>query len=125
TGANILIPGLVIGGSGPLRVLVRAVGPGLTQFGVPGVLQRPSLSVFSGQRSILSNTGWTSEGRKGDLEGAFLYAGAFPLADGSGDSAAVITLNPGAYTIQVSGVGGTTGEVLVEVYTFSALLNGL
>ena len=44
-------------------------------------------------------------------------AGAFPLASGSRDSAVVVTLSPGAYTAVVSGVGGTTGTALVEIYT--------
>ena len=42
--------------------------------------------------------------------------GAFPLADGSRDSALLVTLMPGAYTIQVAGANGATGIALVEVY---------
>jgi hypothetical protein len=42
--------------------------------------------------------------------------GAFPLNANSKDSALVLQLNPGAYTVQVTGGGGTTGAVLVEVY---------
>jgi hypothetical protein len=123
TGDNILIAGLVIRGTGPAQVLVRAIGPGLTPFGVSGLLARPSLSILSRTTSatILTNEGWTSGGLKGDLEGAALYAGAFPIADGSADSAAVMVLDPGDYTIQISGVGGTTGMALVEVYTFNPL----
>ena len=116
TGANILIPGIVVGGTGRLRLLVRAVGPGLVQFGVPGVLARPTLAVYSGQTLSRTNTGWTSDGLKADLESAARAVGAFPLADGSADCAALLSVNPGNYTLQVSGVGGTTGEVLVEVY---------
>jgi hypothetical protein len=41
---------------------------------------------------------------------------AFPLPGTSLDSAMVATVEPGNYTIQVSGVGGTTGEALVEIY---------
>ena len=42
--------------------------------------------------------------------------GLSPLAIGSGDSAILTTLAPGGYTAQVSGVGGTTGVALVEIY---------
>jgi outer membrane protein assembly factor BamB len=116
TGDNVLIAGLAIGGNGPLRVLVRAVGPGLAAFGVTGVLTRPVLTVYSGQTAIRQNVGWTSDGYKADLVAATQAVGDFPLADGSADCAVLITLDRGAYTIQVSGVGGTTGVALVEVY---------
>jgi hypothetical protein len=118
TGDNILIPGLVVGGSDPLRVLVRVVGPGLTAFGVDGALARPTMSVFFGAKGnlMLTNTGWSVGVLKGDIAGAAVVVGAFPLADGSTDCAALMTLSSGAYTIQVSGVGSTTGEALVEVY---------
>jgi hypothetical protein len=53
---------------------------------------------------------------KNDLTIAARAAGAFPLAEGSADCAAVITVDPGQYTIQVSGVGNATGVALVEIY---------
>ena len=117
TGANVLIAGLVISGGGSMNVLVRAVGPGLAGFDVAGVLARPTLTVFaSNGNPIRSNTGWTSEGLKGDLAGAARRAGAFAFAEGSADCAALLSLGSGNYTIKVSGLGGTTGEALVEVY---------
>jgi hypothetical protein len=115
-GEDVLIPGLAIGGNGPLRVLVRAVGPGLAAYGVAGALARPVLTVYSGQTVIRQNIGWTSDGYKADLAGAAQAVGDFALTDGSADCAVLLTLDRGAYTIQVSGVGGTTGEALVEVY---------
>ncbi|HUR56078.1 MAG TPA: PQQ-binding-like beta-propeller repeat protein [Opitutaceae bacterium] len=111
-----LVPGLVVGGTEPVRVLIRAVGPGLQQFGVPGVLARPSMRVFSEQTVIRSNTGWTTDGQKGDLAGAAKLSGAFPLVDGSADSAVLVALPPGRHTVQISGAGSASGEVLVEVY---------
>jgi hypothetical protein len=116
TGDNVLIPGVVVGGTGTVRLLVRAVGPGLTQFGVSGVLARPTLTVFSGSQMLASNTGWTSQGLKGDLIAAAERVGAFTLADNSADCALILEATAGTYTIQVSGVGNTTGEALVEIY---------
>jgi hypothetical protein len=46
--------------------------------------------------------------------------GAFALASGSADSALVITLPAGSYTVQLSGLGSATGTALVEVYQISA-----
>ena len=114
TGDNILIAGLVIGGTGKLRVLIRGIGPGLIPYGVTGVVSRPTISVYRKSEVIGTNTGWYSGGIKGDLAATAGMVGAFPLT--SIDSALVITLEPGAYTCQVSGVGGTTGEGMVEVY---------
>ncbi len=116
TGDKILIPGLVIGGSDPVRVLVRAVGPGLSGFGVTGALARPSMTVFAGPTQRLTNTGWSAGVQKADIAAAAASVGAFPLVEGSADCAALLSLTSGSYTIQVSGVGNTTGEALVEVY---------
>jgi hypothetical protein len=42
--------------------------------------------------------------------------GAFPLLAGSKDAALLLTLEPGTYNVEVTGVGGTTGIAIVEVY---------
>ena len=55
------------------------------------------------------------EWRASSKDIAMLSLGAFAFAAGSSDSALLINLTPGAYTAQVSGVGGTTGVALVEV----------
>jgi hypothetical protein len=115
-GENVLIVGLVVGGTHPTRILVRAVGSGLAGFGVPGVLARPSMSVFRNRDLLRSNTGWTTEGLAYDLAVAAESVAAFPLAEESSDCAMILVVDPGLYTIQVSGVGGTTGEALVETY---------
>lgn len=111
TGDNIVIAGFVIGGATDVRVLIRAVGPGLTGFGVGGVLADPKLEVYRGSAKIAENDNWGAT-----AGGTFTSVGAFPLAAGSPDAALVATLSPGAYSAQVSGVGGTTGVALVEVY---------
>lgn len=117
-GDNVLIPGLVVGGAGQLRVLVRAVGPTLGQsFGVPGVISHPVLVVYrKGGVRVAENSLWSINGRKGDIAGAAGLVGAFPLIEGNADSALVIALDPGEYTIQVSGEGGVQGVALVEIY---------
>ena len=121
TGGNILIPGFVIGGSGTEQLLVRADGPSLVQFGVTGVLARPSLSVFNGAgTSLATNTGWGASSNPSLIESTASAVGAFPFASGSADSAQLVNLAPGAYTMQVSGAGGTTGVSLAEVYVVPA-----
>ncbi len=120
TGDNTLTAGFVIGGFTARTVLIRAVGPGLDRFGVGGTLLNPKLEVFSGGAKIAENNDWDANA----LTPVFRAAGAFPLTASSADAALVATLEPGAYTVQVSGapVTGTPGDrsisgvTLIEVY---------
>jgi hypothetical protein len=96
--------------------LIRAIGPALTQFGVTGALQRPQLAVFTGSNEIARNVGWSTAADPAALSTAATQTGAFALASGSADSAVLLTLSAGNHTAQVSGLGGTTGVALVEVY---------
>jgi plastocyanin len=113
TGDNILIVGFVVAGTGSKQLLIRAVGPTLASYGVPGTLVDPQLGVFnSSGTQIASNDNWAST-----LSATFTTLGAFALNAGSKDAALVVTLQAGkAYSVQVSGVGGGTGEALAEIY---------
>lgn len=116
SGEAVLIPGFVVGGSGALRVLVRAAGPALAAFGVPGALADPTLTVFRNGVAVATNDNWSAAANSAEIAAAAASTGAFALPAGSRDAAVVITLAPGAYTAVVAGVGGTTGTALVEVY---------
>ena len=117
SGDGVLIAGFVIGGSAPKTVLIRGDGPSLSTYGVPGVLADPEITVFSGSTKLASNAGWgTGTSTAAQLSAAFAEVGAFPLAAGSKDSALLITLQPGAYTVEVTSVSNSTGVALVEVY---------
>jgi hypothetical protein len=106
--------GFVLGGSAPTKVLVRAIGPTLGSFGVPGTVPDPQLVLFNGASvKIGENNDW---GGTADLLGAFNAVGAFALPTTSKDAAIVAILSPGNYSVQVSGTAGTTGVALVEVY---------
>jgi sugar lactone lactonase YvrE len=123
TGSNVEIAGIVISGTAPVNVLVRAVGPALAQFGVGGVLAKPSLSVTDASgNTIATNTGWSSGSNASGVAGATAQVGAFALPSGSADCAVLLTLQPGSYTAVVSGVGGTSGVALVEAYQVPAVL---
>lgn len=112
TGDNILIAGFVIGGNAAKTLLLRGVGPRLAAFGVSGALVDPKLEVFNAANTrVAENDNWSAS-----IASTFAPVGAFDLTAGSRDSALLITLPPGLYTAQLSGIGGTTGEALVEVY---------
>jgi hypothetical protein len=118
-GGEMLVAGFSIVGLSGHLVLVRAVGPALARFGVEGVLADPKLEVFRGAAVLAANDNWSSQGEEGGataVETAAGRAGAFALERTSRDAALLLLLSPGSYTAQVSGVGGTTGVALVEVY---------
>jgi len=114
TGSNILIAGFVISGDTPETVLIRGIGPALSQFGVSGALATPQLVLYDADNNTLqTNSVW---GGKPALSQAFLQVGAFSLPAASADAAILVTLPPGAYTAEVSGVSGATGVGLAEIY---------
>jgi hypothetical protein len=117
TGGNILIAGFVVEGTQAATVLVRAVGPTLSSFNVAGFLANPVLTVFnSGDNPIATNTGWGTGTNPSQITSVGVSVGAFALTPGSADSALVLTLQPGNYSMQVAGANGATGIALAEVY---------
>ncbi len=112
-GGDILIAGFVIGGATAKTVLVRAIGPTLGGFGVSGALSDPKLELFAGAGKINENDNW---GGSAALSAAFASVAAFPLVATTRDAVLLVTLAPGGYTAQISGVNNTVGVALVEVY---------
>ena len=115
TAGNELLSGFSIAGTGDRTVLIRAVGPGLAGFGVTGTLAAPLLRLFDAAGNILlENNGWAGAAA---LAQAATVTGAFPLAPASADAAFLVTLVPGAYTLQVSDANGAAGGIaLAEIY---------
>lgn len=120
SGSEKTIAGLVITGEDSKSVLIRAIGPGLGDFGVSGVLSAPKLELFEGQTVIATNTGWSSADNAAEVVAAAASVGAFALDTGNADSVLLETLAPGAYTAAASGSDGGSGVVLIEVYDLSA-----
>ncbi len=109
TDDNVLIGGFIILGTEPKQVIVRAIGPALGSFGVPEPLANPILELHQPDNSIITNDNW-KDTQQTEIEATGL-APASEL-----ESAIVATLDPGAYTAIVRGVGGGTGVALVEAY---------
>jgi hypothetical protein len=110
-----LICGVVITGTESKRVLVRAVGPALTGFGVAGALTNPSLKIYNSEgQAILDNDDWIGA----QTAASFAQTGAFNLPEGSKDAALVTTLAPGAYTLHILS-SGPGGVALAEIYDAS------
>lgn len=124
TGEGALIAGFVVDAGAPKRILVRAIGPGLAAFGVPGALDDPVLTVkgttSSGIAATSTNDDWSTPDTNGliaaEIAAAAVTVGAFPLSPSSRDACLLLTLAPGNYTAQVTGKNSATGIALVEVY---------
>jgi uncharacterized delta-60 repeat protein len=116
--ANVLIAGFVVSGSSPKPVLLRAIGPALSSFGITGVVSAPRLRLYRGTDVIAENNGWGTILSLTELQSATTRVGAFSLPAGSKDSALLVTLDPGSYTIQASDPSGS-GIALCEIYDAS------
>jgi hypothetical protein len=119
TGDNVMIGGFMVEGTAPKRVIVRAIGPELTQYGVPNALGNPTLELHNSAGALIaSNDNWRTTIIGGIITTNqvrdILASGLVP-GDGR-DSAIIADLPAGNYTAIVRGVNSTTGVALVEVY---------
>jgi hypothetical protein len=119
TGDNVMIGGFIVQGTEPKRVIIRAIGPELTQYGVPHVLVNPTLELHDDTGALIAaNNNWATTIIGGvitsDQVTAIRDSGYAPT-DGR-ESAIIAELPVGNYTAIVRGVGNTTGVALAEVY---------
>src|SRR5438552_2560050 len=111
TGDDIMIGGFIIGGSVSKPVVIRVIGPSLSQFSVPNPLAHPYLELRDGNGNLLEpNDDWQQS-----PEAATIIADNLAPSSPK-ESAMAPTLAPGSYTALVKGVGGATGTALVEIY---------
>lgn len=113
--------GFNISGTERAALLIRGIGPTLRAFGVTDALAAPRLTVNRGTTVIASNEGWDkgTAANTALLASAAATVGAFQLSSGSADTAVHLQLDPGTYTVTIEALGGTTGEVLAEIYDVS------
>jgi GH35 family endo-1,4-beta-xylanase len=114
--AAVVIPSIYVDGANARTFLIRGIGPGLADYGVTNLLARPNIVVMSGQTPIAANDRWETAADPDALAAAMAKTGAFALKPGSADAALLVTLEPGPYTVLVSGIDGGTGNCLVEIY---------
>ncbi len=114
-----MIGGFIVQGTQPKLVIIRAIGPELTQFGVPNVLADPTLELHNRAGALIaSNDNWQTT-----ILGGIITQDQVPAIVASGraptdlrESAIIANLPAGNYTAIVRGVSNTTGVALVEVY---------
>jgi hypothetical protein len=118
TGTNVLIGGFSIDGVAPKRLLIRGAGPALSALNVSGAIATPYLQLIdtATQEVIRDNYTWQSGNDVALVTTAEQATGAFTFANGSSDSAMLVVLPPGTYTVILSGAQSATGTGLVEIY---------
>lgn len=109
TSDHILIGGIIIGGNVNKRVLIRGIGPSLSDKNVPTPLADPTIDIFQGDTKIGSNDNW-KDSQQADIQAT----GLAPTNDA--ESAFLVTLAPGNYTMVLRGKADGTGNALVEAY---------
>lgn len=116
-----LIVGFGVGGtgtSGNKPLLVRGVGPTLSQFGLSNVLADPVLTLFQSATTVATNDNWNGDTQ---VIARSRQVGAFTLASNQSlDSALALSSSPGAYTVQIKGNEDGTGTALAEIYDATA-----
>jgi hypothetical protein len=112
TGDNIGIGGFIITGNQSKQVLMRGIGPSLAQYGVANVLGDPIIELHDSTHAIATNDNWKDTQRS-----AIQASGLAPQNDL--ESAILMTLSPGSYTVFVQGTNQSSGVALVEVYDLS------
>jgi hypothetical protein len=106
------IGGFIITGTAPKHLLLRAIGPSLTQFGVPDALADPVLELHGpGAFVTIINNNW----RDDPVQEAAIIASGIPPTDNL-ESAIDAALAPGIYSAIIRGNGNTEGVALIEVY---------
>jgi hypothetical protein len=114
-GAWVLTAGFVLGGNGPLRILIRGLGPALAQFGLADAVSDPRLALYVGGLTtpLAENEDWAGGA---EVTEAARRVGAFALPASSRDAALVAVLEPGAYSVQLTTAVNATGTGMVEIY---------
>jgi hypothetical protein len=116
---NVMIGGFMVQGTEPKRVIIRAIGPELTKYGIPDALANPTLELHDSTGALIaSNNNWAST-----IIGGIITSNQVHEIQASGyapgdpfESAIIADLPAGNYTAVVRGVNNMTGVALVEVY---------
>ncbi|WP_404420331.1 glycosyl hydrolase family 28-related protein [Nibricoccus sp. IMCC34717] len=132
-GEGAMIVGFAIAGTGAKKLLVRASGPSLKKFGVPGTLSNPTFKIYSSATGdiVAQNDDWSATPLNTiAVQEAAKQVGAFAWSVGSKDAASIVLLPAGGYTVVVNGTGSESGVALAELYSLpdsdsGALLAGL
>src|SRR5262249_33695765 len=128
TGDNVMIGGFIIQGTIPTSVIIRAIGPELTQYGVPNPLADPTLELHDSTGALIASNDNGATTVIGGIitadQVAAIRASGFAPTDPR-ESAMIVTLEPGNYTAIVRGIDNTMGISLVDVEDLAGTTNSI
>ncbi|HEY0944186.1 MAG TPA: delta-60 repeat domain-containing protein [Opitutaceae bacterium] len=126
TGEGVFIGGFVLGGDEAHDVLVRGLGPELTKFGVTGPIPDPTLTLYNVASTVIaSNDDWATPvtldpaypaGTASEVADAMFVSGASSLATDAKDSALLLNMQPGLYTLHIGSKDGNAGVSMIEIF---------
>lgn len=121
SGSSTMIAGFVVGGAGAKKVLIRGIGPSLTERGVANAVADPRITLYRLGESdpIGSNDNWGQAANASEISIAAQQVGATPLGSSTADAAMLLELTQGVYTAHINSSGGSEGTALVEVFDVS------
>jgi hypothetical protein len=112
--------GFIVQGNTTKQVMIRAVGPTLSDYGIENPLPNPTLTIYKinpgGNQVVASNTNWNTASNSSSIASFASQVGAFPLSTSAVDSAVLTYLAPGTYTAVSQDQNGQAGVLLIEVY---------
>jgi hypothetical protein len=128
TGDNLMIGGFIVQGTQPKSVILRAIGPELSQYGIPNAMADPTLELHNATGAVIAkNDNWQTT-----IIGGIITSDQVQNIQNSGhapgaasESAIIASLPPGNYTAIVRGINNTTGVALVEAYDLSPSLHSI
>lgn len=122
SGDNVLITGITINDADDKWILFRGIGPTLADFDIADPLIDPVLTVFDETGEVVAqNTGWDTGSDSDEISDAMEEVGAFPLTSGSGDTALLLKLPVGRYSVHLDSANGSGGTGLAESYEIDEL----
>jgi hypothetical protein len=128
TGDNLMIGGFIVQGTQPKSVILRAIGPELSQYGIPNAMADPTLELHNATGAVIAkNDNWQTTIIGGIITSDQVQniRNSDHAPGAASESAIIATLPPGNYTALVRGVNNTTGVALVEAYDLSPSLHSI
>jgi hypothetical protein len=117
-GEKTLITGLIVTGGVPRNIVVRALGPSLGASGIQQMAGNPKIVVYQGSQKVATNADWKTDSRASELSQK--YPSLAPTNDK--EAALLLTLLPGAYTLQGINEDGIEAIMLLEAYDVDSAL---
>ena len=117
-----VIAGFIVTGSGSAKkMIVRAVGPSLAQFGFAHTLRQPVLRIRDANGKLYENA-YVYTATIGDLTyetdlaASLAQVGAFTTPVGNADAVRLMPFLPGSYTVEITSADNSAGAVFLEIY---------